>query len=298
MNNIIFKGKTIKLVYWRQANFGDALSPFIVGTLSQKKIIPKDFYRNKRDALKQFIKCIKSHRLYDIKYICLPWEKNLLAIGSIASYGTKRSIIWGSGFMNETETFNGGKIYAVRGHFTKQKIEQLGYQCPNVCGDPALLLPLIISASETITDVGIIPHWTETSFFSNTYGNNYKIIKLNTTNIFNVVHEITSCKMILSTSLHGLIVAHAYGIPAIWIKKGYISTDGFKFSDYFSSVDIPPYQGFTNIEDILKNRESITSFFKQYEHIALPHTELKSIQIKLLKSAPFKVKNIFKQKIF
>lgn len=58
-----------------------------------------------------------------------------------------------------------------------------------------------------------------------------------------VVDQITSCERIVSTSLHGVIVANAYGIPARWAvvsdASEAISGDGTKFEDYFRSVGLP-----------------------------------------------------------
>jgi hypothetical protein len=59
-----------------------------------------------------------------------------------------------------------------------------------------------------------------------------------------VIDAIASCRAILSSSLHGIIAAHAYGVPATWVKpsdrpKG----DGFKFLDYWASMgrdDVKP----------------------------------------------------------
>lgn len=50
--------------------------------------------------------------------------KNLLAIGSIISWGNKHSIVWGSGFINEQQKFKGGTIYAVRGKYTDAKLKK------------------------------------------------------------------------------------------------------------------------------------------------------------------------------
>lgn len=285
----MFKGKYIKLIYWNYPNFGDALSPFIVESLSKKEIIYKTHYLGKKDALRKLKGYIISKEFKEIKHINFPWEKTLLAVGSIISWGTKNSEIWGSGFMNEYETFKGGKIHAVRGKYTKEKLTQSGFNCPDVYGDPALLLPLIVPPAEKKEDIGIIPHWKETKYFQSNFANKFKVIDLNTNNIHEIIAQITSCQKILSTSLHGIIVAHAYGIPALWIMKGYIDTDGFKFKDYFSSVNIPIYDGFTNIEEILSKQQNITNLFENNKIQSLPHKSITEIQKSLIFAAPFKV---------
>ncbi|KAF5280088.1 hypothetical protein FQR65_LT15078 [Abscondita terminalis] len=131
----------------------------------------------------------------------------------------------------------------------------------SVYGDPALLLPLWLKPSEKKKyKLGIIPHWGEVDFFMENYGHLYQIIDLRTKNVEEIVEEIAKCEYVLSTSLHGLIVAHAYGIPALWIKKGYIGTDGFKFKDYFSSVNIPFYDGFECLDEIFHPEKWIELF--------------------------------------
>lgn len=52
-----------------------------------------------------------------------------------------------------------------------------------------------------------------------------------------VIDDIASCDAILSSSLHGLIVAEAYGIPNVWIEFGKPLIGGhFKFHDFFLSI--------------------------------------------------------------
>ena len=51
-----------------------------------------------------------------------------------------------------------------------------------------------------------------------------------------VIRDIASCGAILSSSLHGLVVADSYGIPAAWTSGSPPLTGGdFKFQDYASA---------------------------------------------------------------
>jgi hypothetical protein len=52
-----------------------------------------------------------------------------------------------------------------------------------------------------------------------------------------VLGEIAGCDSVLSTSLHGLITADAFGIPAAWARREPDLWGGrFKFLDYESAV--------------------------------------------------------------
>ena len=53
-----------------------------------------------------------------------------------------------------------------------------------------------------------------------------------------MVEAIASCEVVLSQSLHGLIVADALGVPNVWIAPtGDMVGGRFKFDDYFSTLD-------------------------------------------------------------
>lgn len=276
--------KKINLIYWPLPNYGDALSPLLIEELSGMEIQYKDLYRTRWQRLQSFFK-LDSQAINEIIY---PGNKIVGAIGSILSWLPKGALVWGSGFMNESEKFKGGKLHAVRGKLTASKLVDQGFESCTTFGDPALLLPLWIKASgEKKYKVGLIPHWKEYEHFYADYGNTYKIIDFRTKDVKLVTEEIASCDYIISTSLHGVIVAHAYGIPALWIKYGNIGTDGFKFHDYFSSVDIPLYNGFENIEEILQSEQHIVEFFLENQDKSQIRNNLQEIQKGLLKQAPF-----------
>ena len=90
-----------------------------------------------------------------------------------------------------------------------------------------------------------------------------------------------------------LIVSHAYGIPALWIKKQTLHADDIKFKDYLSSVDIQVYEGFKNIEEILSSNQNCMDVFSRNKDKSLPNLDIRIIQKKLLNVAPFRiVKNV------
>ena len=183
---------------------------------------------------------------------------------------------------------------AVRGRYSAEMLANQGFGFCDVWGDPALLLPLVYLPKVSFRyDVGIVPHISEYSFFRKRYSE-YHVVDLHTTKVEQVIQEIVSCKMVLSTSLHGLIVAHAYGIPALWIKKNNIGTDGIKFYDYFSSVGISEYDGFTDIDELLKLVEA-NSLDKETLDLQLPKYPLAGIQERLLSVAPFELDDKFKK---
>ncbi len=54
----------------------------------------------------------------------------------------------------------------------------------------------------------------------------------------NFIDELVACDLIVSSSLHGLVVAIAFGKPVIWAEFTYLPIgDGFKFRDFFSIFD-------------------------------------------------------------
>lgn len=165
---------------------------------------------------------------------------NTLCIGSIIVHAKKDSIVLGSGLIKKKQKPNPLANYKfVRGPYTRSRILELGGTCPQVYGDPALLLPLIWEHQTPEYEVGLVPHIINYEEAKENFPY-YKIIDL-TKDPKVVTQEITSCKKIISSSLHGIIVAHAYGIPAAWVKfSNKLVGDDIKFYDHYTSINLEP----------------------------------------------------------
>jgi len=53
-----------------------------------------------------------------------------------------------------------------------------------------------------------------------------------------MLNMLLDCGLVLSSSLHGLIFAEAFGVPARWLQlRGSAHSEGwFKYVDYFSGT--------------------------------------------------------------
>jgi pyruvyltransferase len=117
-------------------------------------------------------------------------------------------------------------------------VNNVGGSCPAVYGDPALLAPLVYNPDVEIKhEVGVVLRWSEKSWLKVKPGKGVKLIDLGTSDVEGVIDQIKSCKKIITSSLHGLIIADTYGIPNAWLSSSTPKGGEFKFYDYFLSVD-------------------------------------------------------------
>jgi pyruvyltransferase len=202
-------------------NFGDFITPFIYKSLFLKNPI-LDINGGKKKA--------------DV----------VIGAGSILDRSTTNSIIWGSGFMFGNETIqNPKKILSVRGPLTRNRLLKLGIECPESYGDIGLILPYFYYPTvEKKYKLGIIPHYIDKPRFNEIYKNNDKDVKIIdvTEPIQNVINNILACEMTISSSLHGIIVSHAYNVKCMWIQiTNKIGGGNFKYRDYYGSLKFDNY---------------------------------------------------------
>lgn len=281
-------------------NFGDELGPFIVGELSGLKIkyIPIVNSPIKTIAIYLLGLFKGNYYLKDLFNVFYSLNKNniLLTIGSILGSNKKKtSLIWGTGLMSENDKIINANFYAVRGKYSQHKIKQLGYNVPTALGDPALLMPLIIKPSEKKYQLGIIPHYIHFNDIKNKLNTEDVLIINLLEDLSEVVKKITSCETTISTSLHGLIVSHAYSIPSLWytLSNKQLAGDNIKFKDYFSSVHIDEYNPFT-IHIANFNKKEIILNIQNHTKINCIQNDLHIIQKELINSAPFPILDMYK----
>lgn len=214
-------------VYWwdGKPNFGDVIGPWLVSNITQKTPI------NGR-AIKRS-------------------SPPLMAVGSILNMLEQDgTVVWGSGLMTtlsdqtsaRLRSLSDVSVRAVRGKLTRSElIRKLGWEVPEVYGDPALLLPRFFPAVENNFEakrIAIVPHYVHTEYFKSAASEATKIIDVHD-GMERVVREIANSRVCISTSLHGLIIAQAYGVPWVWVRvtDSRLGGDTFKFRDFFSTLD-------------------------------------------------------------
>lgn len=282
----------IKRLHWCDiVNVGDAASPFIVECLLGHPVeygVARKFWN---EVWVFFRERLKYHQPYKWSAPLPPYkEKVLYAVGSVLDNVESNAIIWGTGLGRDWSRINGfPDIRAVRGKYTLDHLPNSYDKDKIAIGDPALLLPLIVKPRNIPPkyQLGIIPHYEDYEVFNGRYKiERSKIIDIRTLDVPYFIREVEECEYILSTAMHGLIIAHAYGKPAIWIRRPEMNVGDFKFYDYFSSVDIPVYDGFTNYDEILTQFD-IIPFFREHTDISRVHPKvLERVQKALLDSFP------------
>lgn len=205
---------SVPLSWYPSANWGDALSPVITSWLSGKPVVHLEGLHHDR----------------------------YLVIGSILGCANERAEVWGSGFIRGGETPRGRPraIHAVRGPLSRAALLRQEIECPEVYGDPALLLPRMWNPEVMKRyAVGIIPHYVDKACpWLDRHRADPRVLVIDIeqgTQSF--VRQVKSCEVILSSSLHGLICADAYGVPNAWVQLSDAVIGGdFKFRDYRLSI--------------------------------------------------------------
>ncbi|WMJ84230.1 polysaccharide pyruvyl transferase family protein [Oscillospiraceae bacterium LTW-04] len=240
----------IKLAYSKIQNAGDLLNEYLFDRVFQVPIVKStNIWETELTGIGSFL---------EILFINYDWNGNNLRTIIKKPFMYKNSseccVTWGTGFIHDYGkklkglARNNVQLMALRGQKSKELIEKtLNCNISPVLGDAGILTPMLLDGIVYKKyKVGIIPHYRESECCELKYVleryPNIHIIDMRR-DVLDVVREIAECEIILSSSLHGLIIADAFRIPnqRIYFTDAPMGS-GFKFDDYYSAhgVECPP----------------------------------------------------------
>ena len=215
-------GSPLRLFWYRQVpNFGDAISEAVTAHVSGRAV-----HWAARDKA-------EIYGLGSLMEMIAHNNAGPRADGS-------RPFVWGTGCMTDDvpDFKDNVQVAMVRGPISARilGVDFDGY------GDPGLLIADALGETPERTDrIALVPHlqkraqavWAELAAEQP----RIKVIDVTQPDPLQVVREIASCAYVISSSLHGMIVADAFGIPNIWKNPhGNHPDPRLKFYDYAASV--------------------------------------------------------------
>ncbi|WP_444663088.1 polysaccharide pyruvyl transferase family protein [Cellulomonas sp. CW35] len=216
----------------RVYNFGDEITPYVIRELTGEKV----GWRS-------------------------PSRADVFAVGSILEIYGKRArgaTIFGSGIRSGRWSFaqvSPDSVCSVRGTLTR---DTLGLPAGTVLGDPGLAVAALdVGRISRSTRPAVVPHF---GTFGSPDGRSAVTalraqgfdVLLPNTNALEMVRRIASASYVVTSSLHGMVFAHALGVPAVLTSFSGHAEPSFKYDDYmsvfrrpaqFSALDDPAVLG-------------------------------------------------------
>ena len=224
--------------YAKVNNAGDLLNEYIINKIFGLEVVYENRYKASLSAIGSGLS--KYEKARDIKERL----KQLI-------YPKKTIYIWGTGFLTypveQNISFYSDKLFscAVRGELTKKRVEDIIKKKLDIptCDGGILTSELFKSPPQKKYTMGIIPHYKEQGekIFKELgqYYDNSIVINLRD-DPMTVFEQIASCENVVSSSLHGLIIADSFRIPNLHIKvTNNMLGDGYKYADYYSCYGLP-----------------------------------------------------------
>lgn len=235
--------KPISLFWWKRdcgtkRNFGDDMSPILLEYATRRPVRYAEASKCDVIGVGSILQLIAGRK-----------KARRILRSRVFSLRRLKPEVWGSGTTGMSADGTAEltdmvawhlDIRALRGPATEQK---LGVRA-SVHGDPALLASAIWPhRSGKTSRLGIVPHYTDKDSPKlarlREQLPDAKVISVEN-EVSQVVREISCCEVILSSSLHGLIVADSFGIPNHrLVLEGQLTGGDFKFLDYANGIGRP-----------------------------------------------------------
>ena len=230
---------TVKLYYAKLENMGDLLNVLIIEKCFGLQVERHSFLTGEMCAIGS---CLGQYTLHGNFPMRLRQRINGILRPKVS--------VWGTGFINYTDcqgTFFKREMdfRAVRGELTRKNIEKMTGRTLDIpTGDAGILASELLDGEpEKVYDIGIVPHICDLKdpacqALADSYENSILINVKDEP--LDVIRQIAQCRTLLSSSLHGLIVADSFGIPnRHLVFSDRPLGDGYKFDDYYSAYPVP-----------------------------------------------------------
>ena len=160
----------------------------------------------------------------------------LLSIGSVLHFAQDGDVVWGSGVNGKvTGELVGARrldVRAVRGPLTARALSDRGIEAPNVFGDPGLLAPALFGvtrAARPTIEVTSLPNLHDLPYWRDAPG-----LLSPRRDFMTVMTTIASSQLVVTSSLHGIVIADALGVPVAPVRP--TAESMFKYEDYYEGT--------------------------------------------------------------
>jgi hypothetical protein len=216
----------VLLAWWPRpfpGNFGDWLSPLIVGNYTDSKIFHQSVSRVAK----------KDH---------------IIGLGSIGRFIKSNSIVCGTGISTDDLELNKSAEYvSVRGPITAEVVKKSGGPDVSSFGDPGILLSRIIPINRAATNgrVALVRHFTHLTIPLVKPANMDELDVLvgSPTGIRTLLEDLNKYDAVVTSAMHVYISCQSYGIPCALITfdgfEDSVHGNGIKYRDYSMGVGLP-----------------------------------------------------------
>lgn len=176
-------------------------------------------------------------------------ERCVVSVGSVMHFARPRDVVWGTGINGKVTNarVHGERkldVRAVRGPLSAAYMTARGIDVPEVYGDPAMLLPMLMPelslwTRHQVTDLLVAPNLNDLRS-----GPSWPVdpesgqrLLVPTDPLRTVLRTIAQSRFVVGSSLHAVIIADALGIPARFVASANESV--FKYRDYLAGTGRP-----------------------------------------------------------
>lgn len=181
-------------------------------------------------------------------------RRRLVAVGSIMKLTRPGDVVWGAGVNGKSMDTGAAPrldVRAVRGPHTRRLLREAGTEVPEVYGDPALLWSRFWPAEyygmgargDDRVPVSVVPNFHDRWAMRG----GHMIDPLQRPH--SVIRDIVRSDFVCGSSLHGVIIAESFGIPARLVKPG--AEPSFKYDDYYAGTGRDTYGVASTVEEAI-----------------------------------------------